>query len=90
MPSSLQVRVDGRESASLFREADHRVLRYADVARQQDVVSLTMPVRRQDYVHQRMLRALGSTIGRYGCTSHGWQLPWECPECSTWNIGFAD
>lgn len=54
MPSSLQVLVDGRESASLFREADTRVLRYTDAARQQDFVSLTMPVRRQDYVHQRL------------------------------------
>lgn len=54
MPSSVQVLVDGRESACLFREADNMVLRYTNAARQQDFVSLTMPVRRQDYVHQRL------------------------------------
>lgn len=52
MPSSLQVVIDEHESARLFREADNLVLRYADGARSQDFVSLTMPVRRQDYVHQ--------------------------------------
>ncbi|MDO6823329.1 type II toxin-antitoxin system HipA family toxin [Marinobacter sp. 1_MG-2023] len=54
MGNELSVRTGGFPSGKLFQEADDLVFRYSGTASPDQFVSLTMPVRRKDYIHPRL------------------------------------
>ncbi|WP_395344819.1 HipA N-terminal domain-containing protein [Ningiella sp. W23] len=55
MLGKLCVNVMGYDSGQLFEENNHTIFRYSDNVTCEHFVSLTMPVRKQEYSHSKLL-----------------------------------